>query len=81
MRPVLLITRRLPQAIEARAARDYEARLTPSDTPLPAAELLRRAEGAEAVLCCPGDLFDARCDENRFPAAVALAADTDFNLI
>ena len=34
-KPVLLITRRLPPAVEARAARDYDARLTASDTPIP----------------------------------------------
>lgn len=58
-RPTLLATRRLPPAIEARIQRDYEARLTPSDTPLPHAELIRRAEGADVLLCCPGDLLDA----------------------
>jgi lactate dehydrogenase-like 2-hydroxyacid dehydrogenase len=56
-KPVLLVTRRMPQAVEARAARDYEARLTASDTPIP--DLLARAAGADAVLTCPGDAFDA----------------------
>lgn len=56
-KPVLLITRRLPPAIEARAARDYEARLTASDTPM--RDVATQAEGAEAVICCPGDVFDA----------------------
>ena len=58
-RPVLLITRRVPPAIEARAARDYDARLNRTDTPHTTADLLRLAEGANAVLCCPGDLLDA----------------------
>jgi lactate dehydrogenase-like 2-hydroxyacid dehydrogenase len=56
-KPALLITRRLPPAVEARAARDYDARLTASDTPIP--DLVARAQGAEAVLCCPGDHVDA----------------------
>jgi lactate dehydrogenase-like 2-hydroxyacid dehydrogenase len=56
-KPVLLVTRRLPPAIEARAARDYDARLTVSDTPIP--DVVARAHGADAVLCCPGDVFDA----------------------
>lgn len=56
-KPALLITRRLPQAIEALAARDYDASLTPSDTPIP--DLVARAQGADAVLCCPGDTLDA----------------------
>jgi lactate dehydrogenase-like 2-hydroxyacid dehydrogenase len=56
-KPVLLVTRRLPQAVEARAARDYDARLTASDTPIP--DLLARAAGADAILTCPGDHINA----------------------
>src|SRR5690349_20439656 len=58
-KPVLLITRRLPSAIEARAARDYEARLNPDDSPRSPADILRLAEGADAVLCCPAERLDA----------------------
>jgi glyoxylate reductase len=56
--PVLLVTRRLPAAIEALAERDFEARLTPSDVAIP--DLLARAQGADAILCCPGDVLDAQ---------------------
>src|SRR5215469_18822437 len=56
-KPILLITRRLPSAVEARAARDYDARLTASDTPIP--DIVRRAHDAHALLCCPGDQIDA----------------------
>ncbi len=56
-KPVLLLTRRLPAAIEARAARDYDVRLTASDTPV--ADVVARAAGAAAIVCCPGDVFDA----------------------
>jgi len=38
------------------AARDFEARLTPSDAAIP--DLLARADGADAILCCPGDVLD-----------------------
>jgi lactate dehydrogenase-like 2-hydroxyacid dehydrogenase len=58
-KPVLLVTRRLPPEVEARASRDFDARLTASDTPIPKEELLSRAQGAAAVLTCPGDRFDA----------------------
>jgi lactate dehydrogenase-like 2-hydroxyacid dehydrogenase len=57
-KPVLLITRRLPPAIEARAARDYEARFNPDDAPRLAADILRLAQGADAVLCCPAEKLD-----------------------
>jgi lactate dehydrogenase-like 2-hydroxyacid dehydrogenase len=58
-KPTLFITRRLPQAIEARAARDYETRLNPEDTPRTSADIVRLSEGAAAVLCCPAEKLDA----------------------
>jgi lactate dehydrogenase-like 2-hydroxyacid dehydrogenase len=57
-KPVLVVTRRLPPAVEARAAREYEARLNPEDTPRTAADILRLAQGADAVLCCPAEKLD-----------------------
>ena len=45
---ILLVTRRLPPAVEARAARDYDARLSASDTPIP--DIVARADGADALL-------------------------------
>jgi lactate dehydrogenase-like 2-hydroxyacid dehydrogenase len=56
--PVLLLTRRLPAAIEALATRKFDARLTASDVAIP--DLAARAQGADAVLCCPGDVLDAK---------------------
>jgi lactate dehydrogenase-like 2-hydroxyacid dehydrogenase len=56
-KPALLITRRLPPAIEAQASQDFDASLTASDTPIP--DLLQRALGKAAILCCPGDSLDA----------------------
>jgi lactate dehydrogenase-like 2-hydroxyacid dehydrogenase len=52
-KPILLVTRRLPAAIEALAAQEYEVRLTNSDVAI--SDLVARAEGADAILCCPGD--------------------------
>ena len=50
-RPVLLVTRRLPPAVEARAAAEFDARLTTSDLPMP--DVAERAAGADAILTCP----------------------------
>ena len=60
-KPVLVVTRRLPPAVEARAGRDYDARLNPDDTPLTGTEVAARASAgqAAAVLCCPADRLDA----------------------
>ena len=57
-KPVLLVTRKLPEAIEARAAQDYDARLNPQDAPwaTDGAEIARRATEASAagILGRPG---------------------------
>jgi lactate dehydrogenase-like 2-hydroxyacid dehydrogenase len=58
-KPILAVTRRLPKAIEARAARDYQARLSPDDAPVTAGDILRIAEGATALLCSPAEKLDA----------------------
>ena len=59
MKPVLYVTRRLPEPIEARAARDYEARLSPADHVVTADEIVAGAAGASAVLCCPAEKMSA----------------------
>ncbi len=58
-KPILLVTRRLPPAIETRASRDYEARLSQDDAHVSGADILARAEGAAAILCCPAERLDA----------------------
>jgi lactate dehydrogenase-like 2-hydroxyacid dehydrogenase len=58
-KPILVVTRRLPPAIEARAARDYETRLSPDDAKVTGADILARADGAAAILCCPAERLDA----------------------
>ncbi|KAA0682279.1 D-glycerate dehydrogenase [Roseomonas genomospecies 6] len=60
-RPVLLVTRRLPDAVEARAARDFDARLNPQDRAPSGADIaaLARESGAEGILCTAGDRLDA----------------------
>jgi lactate dehydrogenase-like 2-hydroxyacid dehydrogenase len=64
-KPVLLVTRKLPPAIEARAVRDYEARLNAADEGWSgsAREIARRAAEARAagILGAAGDAFDAGC--------------------
>ncbi len=59
VKPTLLVTRRLPPEVEARAARDYDARLNADDTPRTGADVARLAEDAAAILCCPAERLDA----------------------
>ena len=58
-KPKLLPTRAFPRDVMARARRDYAILAeNPEDGVLAAEELVRRAEGAEAMLCAAGDPLD-----------------------
>ena len=59
MKPVVLVTRKLPDAVEARLRRDYEPRLNPGDVLYSSDELIKRAEGADAILPCHTEKFTA----------------------
>ena len=58
-KPIVLLTRKLPEAVEARAARAYRARLNASDDPPDADRLVREARGARGILCTATDRLDA----------------------
>lgn len=72
-KPKLLITRKLPPAIEARAARDYDATINPSDVVRDGATLAEAAKGHDAVLCAAGDPMGA-ATINALPASVKAIA-------
>ncbi len=57
-KPTLLVTRRLPDAIESRIRRDYEARFNASDRLYSREELLSLAKGADALLVTLQDQLD-----------------------
>lgn len=63
-RPRLLITRRLPEAVEARATSGYDARLNADDRQLDSAELVRLAQGVDALLVCASDRLDRQTIED-----------------
>lgn len=56
-KPVLLVSRRLPDPVHDRIARDWDARLNPDDTPYPGEALVTAAtrEQAAAVIVTPTD--------------------------
>ncbi len=58
-KPILFVTRRLPADVEARASRDYQARLNPSDAPRSRDDILAGASDVSAILCCPAETLDA----------------------
>ncbi|PZW40050.1 lactate dehydrogenase-like 2-hydroxyacid dehydrogenase [Humitalea rosea] len=72
-RPKLLVTRHLPEAVEARAARDYAAALNPYDVPWTRDSLVAAAEGAAGLLCAAGDPLDAGTIQ-ALPATVKIIA-------
>jgi lactate dehydrogenase-like 2-hydroxyacid dehydrogenase len=72
-KPVVLVTRKLPNAVEARLSTDYEALLNPDDALYERDELLKCAEGVDAIMPCHTEHFDADIFE-RLPKSVKIIA-------
>jgi len=72
-KPVVLVTRKLPEAVETRLLRDYEVRLNPDDNLYSADELIERAQGADAIMPCHTEHFDADIF-SRLPDSVKIIA-------
>ena len=58
-KPIVLVTRKLPEAVEARLARDYQPRFNEDDHVFSAEELLERAESAAAIVPCHSEHLTA----------------------
>ena len=58
-RPRVTVTRKLPDAVEARVAESFEATLNPSDDPMAPAALAAAMAGADGLLCAVTDRVDA----------------------
>jgi lactate dehydrogenase-like 2-hydroxyacid dehydrogenase len=58
-KPVLLITRRLTDAVQARAGRDYETILNSEDRVFSRDELIAKCREVDAVLPCHSEIFSA----------------------
>ena len=72
-KPTVLVTRKLPDAVEARLRRDYDARLNPDDRLYSRDDIIERARGAQAILPCHTEHFTAEVIE-RLPADVRIIA-------
>ena len=72
-KPTVLVTRKLPDAVEARLSRDYDARLNPDDSLFTPDKLLASAEGADAILPCHTEKFTAEVIA-RLPACIKAIA-------
>jgi lactate dehydrogenase-like 2-hydroxyacid dehydrogenase len=73
MKTRLLITRKLPEAVERRAAQAYDAALNREDRQYDPAEMVRQAEGVQGILCTVTDDFSASVI-NKLPASVRILA-------
>ena len=72
-KPVLLLTRKLPEDVETRAMRDYDAILNESDAQMRANDLIERSEGVDAILTCSTERFSAEVIEKLAPSVKAVA--------
>ncbi|UCH23530.1 MAG: D-glycerate dehydrogenase [Deltaproteobacteria bacterium] len=59
MKPVVLVTRKLPDAVEDRLRQDYDPILNPEDALYSSEEIIERAKGADAILPCHTEQFTA----------------------
>jgi lactate dehydrogenase-like 2-hydroxyacid dehydrogenase len=59
-KPVILVTRRLPDVVEQKLAQDFTTLLNPDDHLYSTAELLELAAGADAILPCHTEKFNAQ---------------------
>ena len=73
MKPVILVTRKLPDAVEDRLRRDFDPILNPDDTLYSSNEIIERAKGVDAILPCHTEKFTAEVIA-RLPESVQAIA-------
>ena len=73
MKPVVLVTRKLPDAVEDRLRRDYDARLNLQDAIYSSDEIIERANDVDAILPCHTEKFSAEVIA-RLPGCVRAIA-------
>jgi len=79
-RATVLVTRKLPPRVEARVARDYDARLNAADRALGHDALVAAADGVDALLVCAVDSVPAAVIErlpDRVKAIATFSVGTD----
>lgn len=59
MKPVILVTRKLPDAVEDRLRRDYDPLFNPEDVLYSSDEIIKRAKDVDAILPCHTEKFTA----------------------
>lgn len=72
-KPIVVVTRKLPDAVEARLRRDYQPRFNPDDRVYSADEIIALCNGADALLPCHSERLDAQVIA-RLPASIKAIA-------
>jgi len=72
-KPIVVVGRKLPEAVEARLRRDYRPQLNEDDRLLSTDELVKRLAGADALLACHTERLDA-ATIRRLPDSVRIVA-------
>jgi lactate dehydrogenase-like 2-hydroxyacid dehydrogenase len=72
-KPTILVTRKLPEAIEQRLVKNYTARLNEADIPYSPEEIIAHAQGADALLINMSDRLTAEVID-RLPDSVKAIA-------
>lgn len=72
-KPVIFVTRNLPEAVTQRLTASYAARLNPGDAVLTPEQVLTGAEGADALLVTPTDKLTAELI-GKLPKSVRMIA-------
>lgn len=73
-KPVVLVTRRLPDAVHARLQRDYRPRLNLQDQTYSADDLMALSLGAQAIIPCPTDRMDSEVICRLAPSVRVIAS-------
>lgn len=73
MKPVVLVTRKLPDAVEARLQKDYDALLNPDDTLYTSDDIIKKAQGVDAIMPCHSEKFNNDVF-SRLPESVKIIA-------
>ncbi len=72
-RPSILVTRRLPRAVEDQIDQDYDSRLNPDDRLLDADALVEWANGMNAIVACHTEQFNQQIID-RLPDSIKIIA-------
>ena len=72
-KPTILVTRKLPQNVEARLAQDFEVRFNADDTLYTQEQVIELAQGCDGIIACHSEHFD-RAQFERLPDSVKILA-------